>query len=60
MAAVSIPIFRQLEIAPWLLVLGAVIFALAPQWDTCLFRLWDFVAMCAIIAFGLAATVIAS
>ena len=51
-AAVCIPVFVVLGVSPWLLAVGAVVFALWPQWDSCLFGLWDFLMACAMIGLG--------
>jgi hypothetical protein len=56
-AVVCIPVFVVLGISPWLLAVGAIVFALWPQWESCLFGLWDFLAVCALIGFGSVAVI---
>jgi hypothetical protein len=56
-AVIAIPLFAGLGITPWLVLVGAIVCALWPQWDSCLFGLWDFLAMCAVIGVGAVALV---
>ncbi|HEV2296783.1 MAG TPA: hypothetical protein VGR35_23275 [Tepidisphaeraceae bacterium] len=51
-AVVCIPVCVVLGVSPWLLGIGAIVFALWPQWESCLFGLWDSLAVCALIGFG--------
>lgn len=52
-AAVLIPLFGRLGLSPWLCGVGILMFALAPQWDSCIFGLMDFAAVTVITFVGL-------
>jgi hypothetical protein len=54
-AMIAIPVFAVSGIAPWLLLVGILLFALWPQWHSCIFGLLDFLAACAVLILGAAA-----
>ena len=56
-AAVLIPVFIRLGLSAWLCGVGLALFALAPQWYSCIAGLMDFTASAGVTVVGLVAAV---
>ncbi|MDB5326043.1 MAG: hypothetical protein JWM57_1612 [Phycisphaerales bacterium] len=56
-AMVFVPLFAWLGIAPWLVGVGIALFVLAPQWDSCILGLMDFLASSTVLLVGATAVI---